>query len=46
MGGARRLDSRDAVIGIHDNKFTEDTAGVVVGNIAVLVERNDFINFP
>jgi parallel beta-helix repeat protein len=38
------LDSRDAVIGIHDNKFTEDTAGVIVGNVAVLVERNDFIN--
>jgi hypothetical protein len=38
------LDSRDDVIGIHDNKFTEDGTGIVAGNIPVLVERNDFIN--
>jgi parallel beta-helix repeat protein len=37
-------DSRDDVVGIHDNKFTEDGAGIVAGNIPVLVERNDFIN--
>jgi parallel beta-helix repeat protein len=37
-------DARDAVAGVHDNKFTEDTAGIVAGNIPVLVERNDFIN--
>jgi hypothetical protein len=37
-------DSHDEVIGIHDNKFTEDTAGIVAGNIPVLIERNDFIN--
>ena len=37
-------DSHDDVIGIHDNKFTEDGAGIVAGNIPVLVERNDFIN--
>jgi hypothetical protein len=37
-------DSRDDVIGIHDNKFTEDGTGIVAGNIPVLVERNDFIN--
>jgi parallel beta-helix repeat protein len=37
-------DSHDDVIGVHDNKFTEDTAGIVAGNIPVLVERNDFIN--
>ena len=37
-------DSHDDVIGIHDNKFTEDTAGIVAGNIPVLIERNDFIN--
>jgi len=37
-------DSRDAVIGIHDNKFTEDAAGIVTGNIPVLIERNEFIN--
>ena len=37
-------DSHDDVIGIHDNKFTEDTAGIVASNIPVLIERNDFIN--
>jgi parallel beta-helix repeat protein len=37
-------DSHDDVIGIHDNKFTEDQIGIVAGNIPVLVERNDFIN--
>jgi len=37
-------DSRDGVIGIHDNKFTEDGTGLVAGNIPVVVERNDFIN--
>ncbi len=38
------LEAHADVIGIHDNKFTEDSAGVVVGNIPVLVERNDFVN--
>ncbi|HUI60843.1 MAG TPA: right-handed parallel beta-helix repeat-containing protein [Steroidobacteraceae bacterium] len=37
-------DSHDDVIGIHDNKFTEETAGIVAGNIPVLVQGNDFIN--
>jgi parallel beta-helix repeat protein len=37
-------DTHDDVIGIHDNKFTEDTASIVAGNIPVLIERNDFIN--
>ena len=37
-------DSRDEVIGIHDNKFTEDGIGIVAGNIPVLVEHNDFVN--
>jgi len=37
-------DSHDDVIGIHDNKFTEDGAGIVAGNVPVLAERNDFIN--
>jgi parallel beta-helix repeat protein len=36
-------DSHDDVIGIHDNRFTADGIGIVAGNIAVLVERNDFI---
>ena len=37
-------DSHDDVIGIHDNKFTEEGTGIVAGNIPVLAERNDFIN--
>ncbi len=37
-------DSHDQVIGIHDDKFTEDTAGIVAGNVPVLIERTDFIN--
>ena len=37
-------DSHDDVIGIHDNKFTEDGTGIVAGNIPVMVERNDFVN--
>ena len=37
-------DSHDDVIAVRDNKFTEDGAGIVAGNIPVLVERNDFIN--
>jgi len=36
--------SHDEVIGIHDNKFTEDGTAIVAGNIPVLIERNDFIN--
>jgi parallel beta-helix repeat protein len=36
-------DSHDDVISIHDNKFTADGIGIVAGNIAVLVERNDFV---
>ncbi len=37
-------DSHDDVIGIHDNKFTEDGTAIVTGNVPVLIERNDFIN--
>ena len=37
-------DSHDDVIGIHDNKFTEDGNAIVAGNVPVLIERNDFIN--
>lgn len=37
-------DSRDEVIGIRDNKFVENGNAIVAGNIAVMVERNDFIN--
>jgi hypothetical protein len=35
--------SHDGVIAVHDNKFTADGIGVVAGNVAVLVERNEFI---
>ncbi len=38
------LSAHDDPIAIHDNKFTDDRTGIVVGNIALLVERNDFIN--
>src|SRR5437763_5437385 len=34
--------SHDEPIGIHDNKFTEDGAGIVAGNVPVLIEHNDF----
>jgi Right handed beta helix region len=37
-------DSHDDIIGIHDNKFTEDGTAIVAGNVPVLIERNDFIN--
>jgi parallel beta-helix repeat protein len=37
-------DSHDEAIGIRDDKFTEDTAGIVAGNVPVLIERTDFIN--
>jgi len=37
-------DSHDEVIGIHDNRFTQDRIGIVAGNIPVLIERNDFTN--
>jgi nitrous oxidase accessory protein NosD len=37
-------DSRDEPVGIHNNKFTADGNAIVVGNVPVLVEHNDFIN--
>jgi parallel beta-helix repeat protein len=37
-------DSHDEALNIHDNKFTEDGAGIVAGNIPVLAEKNDFVN--
>jgi parallel beta-helix repeat protein len=36
-------DSHDDAIVIHDNKFKGDGAGIVAGNIPVLVENNDFV---
>ena len=38
------VDSGDEAIDIRDNKFTEDGAGIVAGNVPVLIERNDFVN--
>ncbi len=32
----------DAAIGIHDNRFSGDRAGVVLGNVPALIEHNDF----
>jgi parallel beta-helix repeat protein len=32
------------VINVRDNRFTEDRAGLVVGNVSVLIERNEVIN--
>jgi parallel beta-helix repeat protein len=40
----RALNENDDVIGIHDNKWTEEGIAIVVGNIPVLIEHNDFIN--
>lgn len=37
-------DARDDVISIHDNKFSDNRAGIVAGNVPVLVERNEFTN--
>ncbi|MGH3429846.1 MAG: right-handed parallel beta-helix repeat-containing protein, partial [Mycobacteriales bacterium] len=37
-------DSHDEVISVRDNKFVENGNAIVVGNIPVTVERNDFIN--
>jgi Right handed beta helix region len=34
--------SSDDIIAIHDNRFTADGTGIVAGNVAVLVERNEF----
>jgi nitrous oxidase accessory protein NosD len=37
-------DSRGGTISVRENHFTADGSGVVAGNVAVLVERNDFAN--
>ncbi|HEU4625634.1 MAG TPA: right-handed parallel beta-helix repeat-containing protein [Steroidobacteraceae bacterium] len=37
-------DSAPAPIAIRDNKLTGDRTGMVVGNISVLIERNEVIN--
>ncbi len=37
-------DAHDEVINIHDNKFVENGAGIVTGNIPVLAEKNAFTN--
>jgi len=40
----RSLDSHDEPIVIRNDRFTEDGAGMVVGNVPVLAEKNDFVN--
>lgn len=40
----RAPDASDDVIGIHENKWTEEGIAIVAGNIPVLIEHNDFIN--
>ena len=35
-----------AAITVRDNHFNGDGSGVVAGNVAILVERNDFANAP
>jgi parallel beta-helix repeat protein len=32
----------DAAVNVHDNQFNGDRAGVVLGNVAALLEHNDF----
>ncbi len=39
-------DSTGAAISIRDNKFSGDRTGMVVGNVSVVVERNELINAP
>jgi len=35
-------DIRDAPISVRDNRFTQEPIGVLAGNVAMLVERNEF----
>jgi parallel beta-helix repeat protein len=37
-------DSTASAIAVRDNRFTNDRTGMVIGNVSVLVERNEFIN--
>jgi Right handed beta helix region len=37
-------DSRGGTISVRENHFTADGSGIIAGNVAVLVERNDFAN--
>jgi parallel beta-helix repeat protein len=37
-------DSGAAVINVRDNRFSDDRTGMVVGNVSLLIERNEMIN--
>ena len=37
-------DGGSVVIDVRDNRFSDDRAGMVVGNVSVLLERNEIIN--
>jgi len=38
--------TRGGTISVRENHFNGDRSGVVAGNVAILVERNDFANAP
>jgi len=40
------LDVRGSAISVRENHFNGDRSGVVAGNVAVLVERNEFADTP
>lgn len=40
----RAPDSTSASIGVHENRFSNDGTGLVIGNISVLAEHNEFVN--
>src|SRR5262249_18961955 len=35
-------DSRGAAIAVRDNRFNQETLGILAGNVAVVAERNEF----
>ena len=37
-------DGGSSPIAVHDNRFNDDTASMVIGNVSVLAERNEIIN--
>jgi hypothetical protein len=37
-------DPRGAAINVRDNRFSDDRTGMVVGNVSILVERNELLN--
>jgi parallel beta-helix repeat protein len=37
-------DSSGSAITVHDNRFTDERTGMVIGNVSLVVERNDVVN--